>query len=231
SLLWLQTSSPSALLLASSAAALAELGSEAGRRRRRRAEQRGLRLRRRLEAAGLSPLVNADPLRLVLPTAPLGFTGLAADAWLLERGVVAELPEPGALTFCLGLSPPAALERRLPGLLQELRRNLGGTPLPPFTPPPLPLVSAPAGSIGWAWRASAETVPLEHSAGRIAAEPLCPYPPGIPLLVPGERIDVARAGWLQEQRRFWSEAIPARLRVVRNDADTVAPVPPSPRAP
>ncbi|MFM7360745.1 MAG: lysine decarboxylase, partial [Cyanobium sp.] len=80
SLLWLQTSSPSALLLASSAAALAELGSEAGRRRRRRAEQRGLRLRRRLEAAGLSPLVNADPLRLVLPIAPLGFTGLAADA-------------------------------------------------------------------------------------------------------------------------------------------------------
>ncbi len=231
SLLWLQTSSPSALLLASSAAALAELDSEAGRRRRRRAEQCGLRLRRRLEAQGLAPLANADPLRLVLPTAPLGFTGLAADGWLLEHGVVAELPEPGSLTFCLGLRPPAALERRLPALLQELRRSLGGPPLPPFTPPPLPLVSAPAGSIGWAWRASAELVPLEHSAGRIAAEPLCPYPPGIPLLVPGERIDGARAAWLLEQRRFWPEAIPTRITVVRNDADTVTAVPPSPRAP
>lgn len=31
-------------------------------------------------------------------------------------------------------------------------------------------------------------VPLETSVGRIAAETVCPYPPGIPVLVPGERI-------------------------------------------
>jgi len=230
-LLWLQTSSPSALLLASSAAALAEARSEAGRRRRRRAEQCGLRLRRRLEAEGMAPLANADPLRLVLPTAPLGFTGLAADAWLMERGVVAELPEPGSLTFCLGLRPSAALESRLPILLLELRRSLGGEPLPPFTPPPLPLLAAPVLPIGRAWRASAELVPLDRCTGRIAAEPVCPYPPGIPLLVPGERIDVARSHWLLEQRRLWADAMPAQLRVLQNGADTVAPVPPSPPAP
>ncbi|MBO8164849.1 MAG: aminotransferase class I/II-fold pyridoxal phosphate-dependent enzyme [Brevibacillus sp.] len=32
-------------------------------------------------------------------------------------------------------------------------------------------------------------VPLEEAEGRIAAEMVIPYPPGIPLLVPGERID------------------------------------------
>jgi lysine decarboxylase len=231
SLLWLQTSSPSALLRASGAAALAELASEAGRRRRRRAGQRGLRLRRRLEAEGLAPLVNADPLRLVLPTAPMGFSGLAADAWLLERGVVAELPEPGCITFCLGLRPPGALERRLPALLRQMRRSLEGEPLPPFTPPPLPLLAVPEVPIAQAWRALAELVPLERCSGRIAAEPVCPYPPGIPLLVPGERIDAARCHWLLEQRRFWADAMPAQLRVLRNGADTVTPVPPSPRAP
>lgn len=31
-------------------------------------------------------------------------------------------------------------------------------------------------------------VPLEESPGRIAAELVCPYPPGIPILVPGEEI-------------------------------------------
>jgi len=67
---------------------------------------------------------------------------------------------------------------------------------------------------GAAWRAEADVVPLECCVGRIAAEPLCPYPPGIPLLVPGERIDPARAAWLIEQHRLWPEQLPARLRVI-----------------
>jgi lysine decarboxylase len=219
SLLWLQTSSPSGLLLASTATALAESRNAAGRRRRQRAMLRGLRLRRLLEVEGFGPLDNADPLRLVLPTAPLGFSGLSADAWLLKRGVVAELPEPGTITFCLGLRPPAALERRLPAELRQLRQSLGGAPLPPFTPPPLPMLAAPERPIGQAWRAPSEAVPLERCADRIAAEPVCPYPPGIPLLVPGERIDALRAEWLLEQRLLWSGGIPAQIRVNRNDAD------------
>ncbi|MEB3256578.1 MAG: lysine decarboxylase [Synechococcaceae cyanobacterium] len=215
SLLWLQTSSPSALLLASSAAAVAEAFSRGGLARRRRTTARARRLRQRLVEQGLEPLVNTDPLRLVLPTAPLGFTGLAADAWLLERGVIAELPEPGALTFCLGLAPPPLLERRLPRALERLRRALGGPPLAAFSPPPLPALAAPELAPGQAWRAAAEVLSLERCAGRLAAEPLCPYPPGIPLLVPGERIDAARLAWLQEQSRLWPGQIPAELRVIR----------------
>jgi lysine decarboxylase len=215
SLLWLQTSSPSALLLASSAAALADAFSPRGAARRRRATARATRLRHRLEARGLETVASADPLRLVLATAPLGFSGLAADAWLLERGVIAELPEPGALTFCLGQAPPPALERRLPRALVSLQRALGGPALPPFTPPPLPALAAPELAPGQAWRAEAETLPLERCGGRLAAEPLCPYPPGIPLLVPGERIDPARLAWLLEQSQLWPGQIPPGLRVIR----------------
>jgi arginine decarboxylase len=32
-------------------------------------------------------------------------------------------------------------------------------------------------------------VPLARAAGRIAAEAITPYPPGIPLVMPGERLD------------------------------------------
>ncbi|KEF41126.1 MAG: lysine decarboxylase [Cyanobium sp. CACIAM 14] len=213
-LLWLQTSSPSALLLTSTAAALEHAASAAGRQQRRRAEARAAGLRRRLGALQLPLVANADPLRLVLATAPLGINGLEADAWLLERGVIAELPEPGALTFCLGLDPPRALERRLPRSLQALRQALGGDPLPPFVAPPLPLLAAPELPIGEAWRAVAEVVPLERAAGRVAAAPICPYPPGIPLLVPGERIDPERAGWLRAQRRLWPGQIADTVRVV-----------------
>ncbi|MEA5442318.1 aminotransferase class I/II-fold pyridoxal phosphate-dependent enzyme [Cyanobium gracile] len=213
-LLWLQTSSPSALLLASTAAALEHGASDAGRRQRHRAEARAARLRSRLEDLGLPLVANGDPLRLVLATAPLGINGLEADTWMLQRGAIAELPEPGALTFCLGLNPPRGLERRLPRLLQDLRRALGGQPLPSFTAPPLPLLAAPELPIGVAWRSPAEAVPLERAAGRVAAAPICPYPPGIPLLVPGERIDAARADWLQGQRRLWPGQIADTVSVV-----------------
>jgi lysine decarboxylase len=222
-LLWLQTSSPSALLLASAEAALEELTSPAGLRRWQWARRVGERLQRRCQALGLPLIASDDPLRLVLHTAALGINGLEADAWLLERGVIAELPEPGALTFCLGLGPPAGVVWRLPRQLQRLRRALGGDPLPPFSAPPLPLVAVPELPLGVAWRSAAEAVPLAAAAGRIAAEPLCPYPPGIPLLVPGERIDPARAAWLQQQARLWPGQIADTVRVVAgSEADGFA---------
>ncbi len=221
SLLWLQTSSPSALLLASTAAALEQMVSPAGQAQRRRAEARADRLARELTRRGLPLVATADPLRLLLHCGALGINGLRADAWLLERGVVVELPEPAVLLFCLGLAPPRAMERRLAGLLEEMRQALGGPPLPPQTAPPVPLVGGLALAIGAAWRAPGELVPLAEAVGRIAAEPLVPYPPGIPLLVPGERIDAARARWLQEQRRLWPGQITDTVRVV---ADRPGPV-------
>ena len=86
--------------------------------------------------------------------------------------------------------------------------------LPPFVPPPLPLVAVPELTVGLAWRSQAEVVPLAQAVGRIAAEPLCPYPPGIPLLIPGERIDAPRAAWLAGQRSLWPGQIADTVRVV-----------------
>ncbi|MFM8260597.1 MAG: aminotransferase class I/II-fold pyridoxal phosphate-dependent enzyme [Vulcanococcus sp.] len=213
-LLWLQTSSPSALLLASSAAALHHLHGPAGRRQLGRALTRAEALGQRLQAAGLPLLPNHDPLRLVLHTAALGINGLEADDWLLQRGVIAELPEPGALTFCLGMRPPRGLPWRLPRLLLRLRGALGGDPWPPFSRPPLPALAEPELPLGQAWRLAAERLPLAAAAGRLAAEPLCPYPPGIPLLIPGERIDAARRDWLLEQQRLWPGQIADTVKVV-----------------
>jgi lysine decarboxylase len=213
-LLWLQTSSPSAALLASSEAALTFAVSAAGQRRRRRAEALARRLRQRCRRLDLPLLPSDDPLRLVLHCAALGINGLAADDWLIERGVIAELPEPGTLTFCLGEHPAGGLIRLLPRHLLALARALGGPPLAPFQRPPLPLVAEPERPLAEAWRAPAEAVPLAAAAGRIAAEPLCPYPPGIPLLIPGERIDGARVGWLLEQAGAWPGQIADTVRVL-----------------
>ena len=213
-LLWLQSSSPSALLLASAAASVRHSTSARGQGQRRRALTVAARLRQRCHHKQLPLVANQDPLRLVLHTAAMGINGLDADGWLMERGVIGELPEPGTLTFCLGMQPPAWLAWRLPRQLVALRCALGGAPLPPFSAPPLPLVASPAMSLGQAWRSPATWVPLADAVGRVAAEPLCPYPPGIPLLVPGERIDGDRAAWLVGQQALWPGQIADTVKVV-----------------
>ncbi len=71
-LLWLQTSSPSALLFASAAASLRHGRSAAGLAQRRRALALARRLRRRCRSLDLPLLASQDPLRLVLPTAATG---------------------------------------------------------------------------------------------------------------------------------------------------------------
>jgi lysine decarboxylase len=222
-LLWLQTSSPSALLLASCAASLAHGRSRAGLDQKERAVRRAERMRARLAGLGFDLVPTGDPLRLVLATGPLGIHGSEVDGWLLERGVVAELAEPGALTFCLGLQPPRSLERRLPRCLEALRRQWGGPPLPPFAKPPLPLMARTTLAPGRAWRAASEPVPLAQAVDRIAAEPLCPYPPGIPLLIPGERLDRPRVAWLEEQRRRWPSQIADSVQVLVEAQEGVEP--------
>ncbi|MBM5783301.1 MAG: aminotransferase class I/II-fold pyridoxal phosphate-dependent enzyme [Cyanobacteria bacterium K_DeepCast_35m_m1_288] len=213
-LLWLQTSSPSALLLASAEASLDHLHSHAGRRQLSRALSIGMALRERLERIGVPLLATADPLRLCIHTAAMGINGLEADAWLMERGVIAELPEPGCLTACLGLDPPRRVLRLLPRRLDQLRRALGGDPMAPFSAPPIPPLAEPELPLEQAWRAPQQRLPLAEASGRLAAEPLCPYPPGIPLLIPGERIDADRAAWLVQQQWLWPGQIADTLSVV-----------------
>ncbi|MBC7303713.1 MAG: ornithine decarboxylase [Nocardia sp.] len=48
-----------------------------------------------------------------------------------------------------------------------------------------------------AFFAPTEAVPAAQAVGRIAAEQLTPYPPGIPVVVPGERIDAAVVDYLR----------------------------------
>ena len=98
SLGWLQTTSPSALLLASCEAALEQWQQPDGRRRLQCRLVEGRKLAEDLRKDGLPLLASQDPLRLVLHTGAAGISGLEADQWLLKRGLAAELPEPVSYT-------------------------------------------------------------------------------------------------------------------------------------
>ena len=180
----------------------------------------GTPLADRLRQRGVPLLDTQDPLRLVLHCGSAGISGLEADAWLLRRGLAGELPEPATLTFCLGLGQRRGLERTFhrawEGLLKAYPNR---TPMTDFEAPPLPMVAMPHCSLSQAWRSASQERKLEDAEGGIAAELLCPYPPGIPLLVPGEVLDGTRLRWLIRQRDLWSGQIPETIKVMPNGAE------------
>jgi arginine decarboxylase len=47
-----------------------------------------------------------------------------------------------------------------------------------------------------------ERVPIEALEGRVSAVLLTPYPPGIPLLIPGERVNRSIVNYLKFARAF-----------------------------
>lgn len=210
----LQSSSPSALLLASCEATLDWMLSSRWSRVLQQRLKTARSLNDYLRRHDVALHGSDDPLRLILNTASIGVSGLEADTWFMNRGVVAELPEPLCLTLCLGLARHRGLSARLRHLWQLLRRERGGPCLSAVAAPPLDAVGVAAlPSFAVHHRPSLE-LPLQRCADRIAAEMICPYPPGIPLLVPGERIDEARLQWLRLQHQRWPEQVPAKLKVL-----------------
>jgi arginine/lysine/ornithine decarboxylase len=91
---------------------------------------------------------------------------------------------------------------RLLGALTELSREYAdraeAAVLPVTTPPMLSSVLSPRE----AFFSERESVPLEKAAGRVAAEEIAFYPPGIPAIVPGERITPEAIGYLRETARI-----------------------------
>lgn len=127
--------------------------------------------------------VELDPTRFVW-TVP---DGPAAQRALEEQGVFPEMSDAGHVVFILTCQDgPAELER-----LEEAMKRVDLSTksdddvetLPP--PPPFPTaVLSPRQALF----APTERVVLAQAEGRIAASQIAPYPPGVPVLAPGEVI-------------------------------------------
>ena len=210
----LQSSSPSALLLASCEATLDWMLSTQWIRVLQRRLEQARRLHEYLDRHGVPLHESDDPLRLILNTAAVGVSGLEADTWFMNRGVIAELPEPLCLTLCLGFARHRGLSAKLRQLWPLFIKEQGGPSLGAVAAPPLDSVRVVELSPAAVSHRSSLELPLHQCADRIAAEMICPYPPGIPLLVPGERIDPPRVQWLQLQHRRWPEQVPGKVKVL-----------------
>ena len=210
----LQTTSPSALLLAFCEATLDWMLSRRWSAQLETRLQDARALSEHLARRGVLLHATDDPLRLILATGRIGVSGLQADLRCMDQGVIAELPEPLCLTFCLGFARHRGLSKRLEHLWKELVRLGEGRPLAPIAGPPVSRLSIPELTPDEAQRQPSALRPLAQCADRISAELICPYPPGVPLLVPGERIARDRCQWLQVQHQRWPDQVPGMVKVL-----------------
>ena len=133
--------------------------------------------------------LSLDPTRFVLNAKD----GHALARALEDRGVVPEMADRGHVVFICTCQDDEFAFRVLTQKLDELRELLGDCP--PLPPPPLPeAVLTPRQALF----APRETVELARSAGRIAAGHIAPYPPGVPVIAPGERIEKKHLAYLTE---------------------------------
>ena len=79
---------------------------------------------------------------------------------------------------------------------------------------PFKLVQAPEIEIGTAWRSETRSIPFSQSLNKISGDIICPYPPGIPLLVPGEKIDIDRFNWIKNQSLCNKDLVNFNIRVL-----------------
>lgn len=133
--------------------------------------------------------LRLDPTRLTL-TSPDG----SALARALEgENIWPEMADSGHVVLILTAQDGEDDLHRLEEALERHRDLLGAPPILP--PPPLP---QPACSLREALFAPMERLPLENCLGRVAAGQLAPYPPGVPVVAPGEVISEKELAYLRE---------------------------------
>jgi arginine decarboxylase len=148
------------------------------------------------------PGVHAwDPLRLAIDVRGTGSTGTRIGALMRELDDVnLELVSDNVIVAVFGAGEDAeASAKRLLDALRHAVETLGAEeelPKRQFTPPP------PWGALEvpprTAFFGPQEVVPFGEAVGRIAAESLAAYPPGIPNVLPGERLTRETVDYINE---------------------------------
>ncbi|MEH1903610.1 MAG: aminotransferase class I/II-fold pyridoxal phosphate-dependent enzyme [Nostoc sp.] len=210
----LQSTSPSYLLLASLDAARQQMALHgkilmsrtlqlADEARTRIGQIPGLSVLEMPRLQGFPGFVALDKTRLTVTVSGLGLTGFEADEILDEKfAVTAEFASLQHLTFIISLgNTPADIEQLVQGfttLAKEYRRT-NFTVNNNIWQNLVSKVSHPLHfSPRKAFFAVGETLPVAQTSERICAEIVCPYPPGIPVLMPGEVITKPVLDYLQQ---------------------------------
>lgn len=128
-----------------------------------------------------------DKTKLSVHTREMGLAGIEVyDLLRDEYGIQIEFGDIGNILAIITGGDRALEIERLLGALSEIKRIYGKSPVGLFDHEYInPIVEATPQQ---AFYAEQDTMPIGETAGRVCSEFVMCYPPGIPILAPGERI-------------------------------------------
>jgi arginine decarboxylase len=131
---------------------------------------------------------HVDPLKLTLVMSGTGADGNAVERDLLAAGLPVESADRDILVAIVSLADTTDTLAALAGAIADSVERRRGTSRPILGPAAYRVEPVTAVPPRQAFFAATETVPLDKAIGRTSAELVAPYPPGIPVLAPGELI-------------------------------------------
>jgi arginine/lysine/ornithine decarboxylase len=152
------------------------------------------------EIRDVSASPEYDPFHVVVDLGELGVTGFWAADWLrAEKQIDVGLNDHRRIEFTISLADDDETGDRLLDALEGLAEAARKADAAPdmYLPTPDDLEPKMVMRPRDAFFGPVEVVPAEEAVGRVAAEQITPYPPGIPAILPGEQI---KAGTLRYLR-------------------------------
>uniref|UniRef100_A0AAU2VEQ8 Ornithine decarboxylase n=1 Tax=Streptomyces sp. NBC_00003 TaxID=2903608 RepID=A0AAU2VEQ8_9ACTN len=193
--------------------------------RSRVSEISGMHVHGRADFCGPGRAADLDPLQVIIDITALGTTGYRAADWLREHHRInLHLADHRRISAQL----THADDERTADVLLTALRDLADHAAD-LRPAPRVDVPSPAGlRLEQAMRprdaffARTEQVPWQQAEGRVSAEMLTPYPPGIPAALPGERLNAHVLRYLRsgiDAGMVVPDAVDSQVRSVRVVAD------------
>ncbi|AKJ08889.1 ornithine decarboxylase [Streptomyces incarnatus] len=132
-----------------------------------------------------------DPMKIVIEVRDLGISGMQAAEWLrAHRHVDVGGSDTCRISASITHADDDETEKTLLDAMRSLVEHAGALQRRPAVrlPEPRALELQQAVLPREAFFGPAEQVPAERAVGRISAEMISPYPPGVPVVAPGEVI-------------------------------------------
>ncbi|MDP4086652.1 MAG: aminotransferase class I/II-fold pyridoxal phosphate-dependent enzyme [Bacillota bacterium] len=142
------------------------------------------------EILGSKATFDYDPTKLIISVKDLGLTGFEVEKWLREKhNIEVELSDLYNILCIITLGDTEyegnLLVDALKDLAEECSHNAEKIEPLQVLLPDIPILALTPRD---AFYSEIETVPFDESEGRIIAEFIMVYPPGIPIFIPGEII-------------------------------------------
>lgn len=132
------------------------------------------------------PAGRFDPTKIVLRASQLGASGVEIEKALQEQLVRVEMADSDTVVFLATLADSITEFDELAKVLIPILKSFVKTPRATATSLSWSIVPTVAISMRDAYFAETELVPADKATGRIAADLIAPYPPGVAVVAPGE---------------------------------------------